>query len=92
MCGNKVTTVDGVGILCGVSEVIMMAGDQELRLRCLVLERMVSAYKVILGVDILSRLGGVAVRDREVRFGLVAERTADVIELEDANFHARREI
>ena len=89
MCDDKVTAVDGVGIPCGISEVTMMVGGQKLPLRCLVLERMVSAYKVILGMDVLKRLGGVTVRDQEVRFGLVTEMAADVIELEDLDFHAR---
>ena len=67
----------------------MMVGGQELHLRCLVLERMVSAYKMILGMDVFKWLGGVVVRDREVHFGLVAEMVVDVIELEDADFHMR---
>lgn len=68
--GKGVVTVDG-RIVHGVGEadVWLGIGGERLASRCLVMPNLVDGFKVIVGMDIITQLGGVSVHGDGVRFG-----------------------
>ena len=93
-------TVDG-RVVRGVGEatVRLEVGDEQLEVKCLVMPSLVDSFRTILGMDVVARLGGVAVSAGGVRFGreaaakvaaavTMAEETP-VVEISDKDFEAR---
>lgn len=88
--GRKLTAVNGSVLQCGVSEVHLSIDSNELSIPCLVLESLISEYELIIGIDVINKLGGLHLggADGSVRFGLVAN-CSDKIEIDDKDFVAK---
>lgn len=65
-----VTTVDGSKVRCGLGNLELRVQGKLVQVRCLVPERLLTQFDLVLGVDMVQRLGGMAVSgDLKVRFG-----------------------
>lgn len=98
MCKDSqiIHTVDGrtISDVREISANISVRGHN-LQVKCLAMPRLVGGLKAIVGMDVISKLGGVTVRANEVRFGcdevpVVATslKPVDTIKLEDKDFSA----
>ena len=70
-CIGNVTTVDGATVtINGIKTVRVVVNENEMKLDCLVMEKMIIGADVILGMDAIRCLGGVFIGDDErVIFG-----------------------
>ncbi len=72
-CGGSVTTVDGrEAALDGKGQIELAIGGHNLSMECLILSRLLPMAKLILGMDMVKKLGGVFIDgvNNEVKFGL----------------------
>jgi len=66
---SSVVAVDGSRVHClGQAMVSLVVVGKTLRVGCIVTERLLDDVDMILGMDVIERLGGVIVRGRKVRF------------------------
>lgn len=97
--GEKgVQTVDG-RVISGVGEkdVEMEVDGRRMVVKCLVMPSLVEDFKVIIGMDVITRISGVVVNGSGVRFGAAAaaaaavsvKEKAEVVEINDKDFEAR---
>ena len=85
----------------GEADVWLEIGGKELRVKCLVMPRLVNGFNIIIGMDVIGRIGGVAVNGSGVwQLGgktVVAAATAkvtvrempDPVEISNEDFEAR---
>ena len=96
----EVVTADGsVATSTGVIEVILDVAGKRLYVECTVMKRVLPGVEIILGMDIIRRLGGVTVgtaipAGEKVIFGAAAvdvkvSRMPDVLEFGDRDFNAK---
>lgn len=101
---GEVVAVDGTIVPCGKGYLDLGVGGRKLSVQCLVLDSMLKEFDLILGMDVIERLGGVAVSgNRGVTFGTAAVVIArsnvvlappdgpgeKIMEVEDVDFSAR---
>ena len=80
---SSVIAVDGSRVQClGQATVSLVVVGEILRVSCIVAKRLLDEVDVILGMDVIERLGGVTVRGGKVRFFCGAGK--DDLELEEA--------
>ena len=96
---GKLLTVDGSLVECGSAMIRMVVGGRPIGVQCLVIETLVAPFDLILGMDVIRRLGGLRVLcggGEEVQFGLAASGVTDAsasneetqLVVEDADFSA----
>lgn len=96
-CSGGVMTVNGVEVKCGISTAVLTVCGRELRVQCLVLDSLLTYFDLVLGMDVVERLGGVNVACGKVVFGVSAssvlmDNAADGssgLQMEDVDFSAR---
>lgn len=98
--GKQVVTVDG-RVISGVGEasVEMFVAGASLQVKCLVMRQLVGGWQVIVGMDVISSLGGVSVLRGAVSFNAkMASVAASVptagvpdgaVTIDDCDFYAR---
>ena len=87
---GKVVTVDGSALSFGTVLVPVLIGNKSFKVSCMVLENLLSEFDLVLGMDIVKKLGGLVVsaNDNTVQFGLAVSAAA-TIEIDDVDFKAR---
>ena len=86
--GSKVIAVDGSTVSCGEAFVEVRVDGQVVSLLCLVMDKLIPEFDVVLGMDAIKRLGGLRLHgDASLQFGLSAVGTKS-LEIEDADFQA----
>ena len=76
--GGKLITVDGSPVKCGKALVRMKVEGKPISVQCLVMETLVTRFDLILGMDVVKRLGGLKLCCGDggtVQFGLAAQAT-----------------
>lgn len=77
--GEGLVTVDGREIECeGTKEVILAVQGIRLKTRAIVLAKVIDGIDVVLGMDVIGKLGGVSIGDGRVVFGKVPVCSAKV--------------
>ena len=71
-CSGNVMTVNGVEVKCGISTAVLTVCGRELRVQCLVLDSLLTYFDLVLGMDVVERLGGVNVACGKVFFWSVS--------------------
>ena len=56
--GGKLLAVDGSLVACGSAVVRMVVDGRPIDVQCLVVETLVAQFDLILGMDVIRRLGG----------------------------------
>ena len=95
--GGWVLAVDGSKVKCGVGQLVMSISGMDMTACCLVLGNLISAFDVIIGMDIIQLLGGVTIGpDRVVSFDgqdgkgcAAAVSKVEQLEIDDADFSAK---
>jgi ribonuclease HI len=100
-CGGVVVAVDGTSVQCSTGCIDVNVCGQQLKVNCLVLDNMLKEFALILGMDVVERLGGVNVwPNRKVTFGVAAAAVRplssaqesgdglDNVKLDDVDFSA----
>jgi transposase InsO family protein/predicted aspartyl protease len=80
-CLKGVLAVNGEVVKCGVSSVVLTICGKELHVQCLVLDSLLTHFDIVLGMDIIEKLGGVSVAQGKAEFGLAA--VAEVANMDD---------
>ena len=66
----EVAAFDGRLVSCkGRVDVEMRVGDRDIKLQAIVVEKMIDGIEVVLGMDAITKLGGVMVSQNSVKFG-----------------------
>lgn len=77
--GEGLVTVDGREIGCeGTKEVELTVQGTRLRLKVIVLAEVINGIDVVVGMDVISQLGGVMIRNGGVTFGKASESCSQV--------------
>ena len=85
---GKVVTVDGSALSFRMVIVPMQIGNKSFKVSCMVLENVLSEFDLVLGMDMVKRLGLViGANDNAVRFDL-AVSAAKMMEIDDVDFKA----
>ena len=87
---ERIAMVDGSEVSCSVAEVMLAFDRHSLMVRCLVLENLLPDFELILGMDVIGKVGGLSLGGAtgEVQFGLVAKSEEQALSLEDVDFTA----
>jgi hypothetical protein len=94
---GRITAVDGSGVKCKYANAVSLGvGERVIQADCLVLEKILPGVDVILGMDVIGRLGGVTVSVEggtpRVQFGTVtgcvAAQLTRTKSIEDKDFTA----
>ena len=77
--GGRVMAVDGSLLGCGEVSMDVVVDQHALTIPCLVMEKLISEFDMVLGMDAIKRLGGMRLNgeDGGVQFGSVACVSAD---------------
>ena len=66
----KITAFDGSEVVCnGLLYINMAVGEEKLRVQVITAENMIAGFDVILGMDVITQLGGVRIDGETVKFG-----------------------
>ena len=76
-CSGGVIAVNGAEMKCSEGQLVVHLEGSRMSLRCLVLEKLLSQYDLILGMDVVRQLGGVRLTGTKVAFGLVAQSDSE---------------
>lgn len=82
-----VVTVDGAKLKCEKSRVTLLVDGRKLEVSCIVLNNMLSEFELILGMDVVKRLGGVTIGST-VTFGMAAVTCRSQVHIDDVDFTA----
>ena len=91
LASGKVVAVDGSTHNCGEVELSLRIGEQMCRVSCLVLQKQLPEFEVVLGMDVVQLLGGLKVGVDEVAQFVLTARRKDMdsgLSLEDVDFTA----
>ena len=73
--GGKVVAVDGSAHRCGVVRLLLWINGRSCEVSCLVMEKQLREFDVILGMDVVRLFGGLVVKeDAVVQLGLSAQQ------------------
>ena len=88
---EKVVTVDGSVVTCPRADINLLISHHSIVAECLVLDTLISEFDLILGMDVIQRLGGMTLggADDTVHFGLVASEVRQSMTIEDVDFSAQ---
>ena len=95
-CGGSRTTirtVDGTEVKCrGTRQIEIELGGERLTTKAIIMERLINDIDIIIGMDVICRLGGLTVKNGQVKFGetycAVAAEEKNCCEIEDKDFKA----
>lgn len=87
--GGKIVSVDGSYLSCGSATVELNIDERTVKVPCLVLEKLMPEFDLVLGMDVVRMLGGFTVSSTgsSVRFGAVALGEKGV-SIDDVDFSA----
>ena len=91
-CGT-VKAVDGRDIKCkGVWQVEIKVRGVRVKVEAILMNRIIDGINVIIGMDVINEIGGVTIKEAEVKFGdvhcAVAAFRLNVCKIEDKDFEA----
>ena len=84
----EMVAFDGSNVTClGMSEVNMEIDEKSLSVTAMVVDNIVGEIKAVIGMDIISRLGGVSVGNKDIVFGKnICSMVADTV-YNDSDYH-----
>ena len=94
----KIITADGSFVKCSSLSVPMVIQDRVIHLPCLVLDRMITDFDLVLGMDVVRSFGGLRLASNgpdfgssinNVQFGLAAPTACEELSIDDPDFVAR---
>ena len=88
-CKDGVTAVDGNEVVVeGKGQLELSIDGKDLLIECLVLSKLIPAFDLIIGMDVIAKLNGVCIdgNSSQVKFGLTA---TDTLVIDDVDFEAK---
>ena len=90
MSGKNLVTVDGSVVTCGEVSMPLKISGHSVDVTCLVLDNLLVDFDLVLGMDVITLLGGLQLNgvDGSVQFGLTAPCDQSEVVINDVDFDA----